>query len=273
MKHAIIGLLTTCILLSGAQTMLLADGNILVVGEMTREAKAGPGDKAEGKLILRNNGDKPQDVKVYQTDYHFTAAGNNTYGEPGKLPRSNAAWFDFTPKQLTVPAQGTATVYYTAQVPKDDTLKGTYWSMLMVEPLAVDSPESTGTDHNKVKVGVRTVTRYGIQFVTNIGEAAKADIRFLDRQLVARDKRILLQADVENTGERWLSPTVWIELYDKDGATVGRFSSSRQRVFPGCSARFTIDLTDVPKGKYNALTVADNGDDNVFGTQAEVEIK
>ena len=87
MKRTIIGILAAALLLCGAQALLLADGNILVVGEMTREAKAGPGDKAEGKLILRNQGDKPQDVKIYQTDYHFTAAGNNTYGEPGKLPR------------------------------------------------------------------------------------------------------------------------------------------------------------------------------------------
>jgi hypothetical protein len=265
--------LLACTVCSGLWSASPASGSILIVGEMTRELTVAPGDRSEGKLILRNTGDAPQDVRIYQTDYLFTADGHNEYGEPGKLSRSNAKWFTFTPHQLTVPAQSTGTVYYTAQVPTEGLLKGTYWSMVMVEPVSAEGLEPSGDGPERRKVGIRTVTRYGIQLVTNVGRDGKADIRFMRRTLVASDQRVLLQSDVENTGEVWLSPTVWVELYDADGATVGRFSSAKQRLYPGCSARFTVDLTDVPKGSYDALIVVDNGDDNVFGTQARVEIK
>jgi len=260
-------------LLLGVVAQSAFAAGVSVVGGLTREVSLQPGSKTEGRIILRNGTDKPQQVKVYQTDYLFWADGRNEYGEPGTTPRSNARWITHTPQQLTIPPKSTESVYYTIQVPAQEDLKGTYWSMLMVEPLAGESLEPPKAEEGKVAIGVRSVMRYAIQMVTHIGDTGTRDLKFQDRQLVVDGGKRLLRLDLENTGERWLKPLVWMELYDEQGASMGRFEGGRFRIYQGCSARYLIDLSEVPAGRYKALIVADNGDEHVFGAQYELELR
>lgn len=246
---------------------------VSVLGGLTREIVLQPGARSEGRIVLRNNTDQPQEVKVYQTDYLFWADGRNEYGEPGSTPRSNARWIVYTPHQLTVPPKATESVYYTIQVPQQADLRGTYWSMLMVEPISAETLEPPRQEEGKVTIGIRTVLRYGIQMVTHIGDTGERNLRFADRQLVVEGGKRTLRLDLENTGERWLRPTVWAELFDERGMSLGRFEGGRFRIYPGCSVRYQIDLSEVPAGKYRALIVADNGDEYVFGAQYELDLR
>ena len=258
---------------TGLPLAVSASMEISIVGGLTREAVVRPGDTLEGKIIVGNNSTSETRVKTYQTDYLCYADGRNSYGEPGSCERSNATWITVTPEQFAIAPEASATLYYTIQVPNDAGLVGTYWSMLMVEPLAEDSPELVAGDDGEPRVAIRTVMRYGIQMVTHIGNTGQESIKFGDKQLVADDPKRFLTVDVENTGERSLGPLVWAELYDADGVSIGRFEGQRIRIFPTCSVRHNIDLTGLPAGTYNALIVADNGDDNVFGTQAKLQIQ
>ena len=52
---------------------------------------------------------------------------------------------------------------------------------------------------------------------------------------------------------------------------MGRFEAGRMGIYPGCSARFRIDLSGLPAGRYKAIVVADCGDENVFGAQYDLE--
>jgi hypothetical protein len=248
-------------------------GDVCLVGGLSREATLAPGGKSEGRIILQNNADQPREVKVYQTDYLFYADGKNVYGEPGSIPRSNCSWITFTPRQFVIGPKETYSVYYTVQVPSDPALLGTYWSILMVEPLPEGGEAPPIAKDGEAQVGIRTVLRYGIQFVTNIGDTGTRALKFTDKQLITNGNERTLQLDIENTGERWLRPSIWAELYDANGVSIGRFDGGRLRLYPGCSGRFKIDLSQVPPGSYQALTVADNGDDYVFGAQFKLEIK
>ncbi|MDO9028751.1 MAG: hypothetical protein Q7U68_07855, partial [Candidatus Roizmanbacteria bacterium] len=67
------------------------------------------------------------------------------------------------------------------------------------------------------------------------------------------DGKKLFQFDSENIGERWLSPLGWVELYNKEGINIGHFESSRLRIYPGCSVRHKVDLTDVAKGRHKVF--------------------
>jgi len=247
--------------------------DISVLGGLTREHTLGPGERVEGKIVINNSGDKTRTLKIYQTDYLHYANGTSRYDEPGSAPRSNAGWITFTPQQLEVPPNDSASVFYTIQTPQRDELLGTYWSMLMVEPLTEDSPEVAGVDaEGKPAVAVRTVMRYGVQMVADIGTSGSRRAKFGDKTLVVDRGRRLLLVGVENTGERRMEPFVWAELYDEEGRSIGRFEGDRVRLYPSCSARFRVDVTGVPVGTYNTLIVADTGDDDVLGTQAKLEI-
>jgi len=251
-------------------TAAVAQG-VSVLSDLTQSMTLGPGGTVEGRILLQNRSPKASEVRVYQTDYLFRASGDTSYGDPGTVQRSNAAWLTLTPRQLTVPAGETALIYYTVTVPQDQALSGTYWSMVMVEPVApalLPDPDKT-----KPQVALRTILRYGIQMVTNIQDTGARELRFADKRLVVEEAARFLQIDVENTGQCWLSPLLWAELYDKAGASVGRFEARRQRLYPGCSGRFRIDLSRVPAGTYSAVVVADNGDEYVFGARYALDIK
>ena len=246
-----------------------SEAGVGVIGGLTREREVKAGETYRGLILIRNTGEAPQEVKVYQTDYLFFFDGRNLYGEPGKTPRSNANWITFSRSRVTIPPQETVSVYYTAKVPDDPSLAGTYWSILMVEPIPESHPQAA--EEGKVKVGITQVIRYGIQFVTHIGDSGSRKIRFLDKRLIEKEGKRILQIDIENIGERWLRPYVWAELYNEAGLAVGRFESRRSRIYPRTSVRHRMDLTGLPKGRYKALVVVDNGDRYVFGAQYKLE--
>ena len=68
---------------------------ISVIGELSQDKEARTGEKYEGMILVKNDSNTPQEVKVYQTDYLFFSNGVNNYGEPGSHPRSNAPWVTF----------------------------------------------------------------------------------------------------------------------------------------------------------------------------------
>jgi hypothetical protein len=244
---------------------------ISIPGGLSRISNLETGGKSEGKILVRNGSLEPQTVKIYQTDYLFYADGRNLYEKPGADKRSNARWISFSPQRLEILPKGIGVINYQIQAPPDSKLTGTYWSVIMIEPLGKESPELSDKPE-KVQVGISTVVRYAVQIITNIGGARERKIQFLDRQLLHVNKELILQVDLENSGRLWITPTVWAELFDEKGLSIGRFQGGRVRIFPTCSARFRINLADVPKGKYSALVVADSGDDNVFGAKYQLEI-
>lgn len=245
-----------------------------IEGGLTHENTMMAGETAEGSIVLRNGGTRPGTVKAYQTDYLYSADGKTLYGAPGSAPRSNAKWLTFSPHEAVVPPGGSATVTYSVQAPADPTLVGTYWSLLMLEIVpdsALAPPEVSGANRG---VSVRQIMRYGVQIVTHIGTGARADLKFADRQLLKdKDGGYFLRLDLENTGERWLRPTSWVEVFEATGQRLGRCEGRTVRLYPGCSARVELKLPSLSPGNYRALVVADNGDENVFGAQYDLIIK
>ena len=134
--------------------------------------------------------------------------------------------------------------------------------------LSVQEPAAQG----KVSVSVRTSVRYAVQFITNIG-GATPEVRFVRREVVKKPEGAELSIDLENTGIVSVTPQVWVEVYDGQGTRMGRFDGTRSRVYPTCSTRFSIQLLGLRPALYNAVVVADSGDDDVFGTQFALDLR
>lgn len=240
---------------------------ISVIGSLVHRKDVTPGENHKGTVTLFNKDDVPQEVRIYQTDYLCFADGSNLYGEPGKLKRSNANWITFSPRQIIIPAQATITVNYTIKVPNGDDLIGTYWSMLMVEQVPDDSPLSSKGENARIDVGIRQIVRYGIQITTDISDTGERKLNFTNTKLINDKQKRTLQLDIENVGQRLLRPFVWVEVYNSKGEYVGKFEAERKRIYPGSSVRYySMDLTILEKGQYQALVVADCSDDFIFGT-------
>ncbi|MGE5558832.1 MAG: hypothetical protein ACM3WV_09495 [Bacillota bacterium] len=246
--------------------------NISVAGSLSHEKTAQPGTIYEGVIELNNPDKVSSEVKIYATDYLFYADGRNIYGLPGTNPLSNAEWITLSEQRATVPPQNKVPVHYTVKVPQDQNLKGTYWSMVMIEPVKKAGISGTTPKKNRTTLGVSVQIRYGVQLITNIGNTGARKIKFSNMKLFGDGKDKIFRFDVENIGERGLSPSVTVQLYSAEGKSLGRYNGKTLRIFPGCSVRQEIILGNMPKGNYKALVIADNGDEYVFGAQYDLKV-
>lgn len=248
----------------------LGRAQLAVVGNSVLEQAARPGTQYSTTILVQNTSDEPQEAQVYQTDYRFLADGHSFFDPPGTLPRSNAKWVTFSPARVVVPARTTVPVAFTVSVPAaGDSLAGTYWSMLMIEPVPRGSPQSSlpALPANEVRVGLTTVMRFGMQIATHV-RGGTSRIEFANLA-AATDKtgRRGLAFDLVNAGERAHRLKVTLEIYNERGELVGRLSAVRGLLYPGTSTRQTFDLGTLPPGTYKALAVADAGADELFGGQ------
>ncbi|MFZ5478849.1 MAG: hypothetical protein ACOZNI_18900 [Myxococcota bacterium] len=249
-----------------------AAAEISVVGSLLREDAAAPGGAVEGRVAVRNNTDEPVRVLAYVRDYAFYADGRNVYADPGSLARSNSAWLRFSPEQVEIPPHGTTSLSYRVDVPADATLAGTYWSILMVEPM--DVRFQPADPDARSAVSIRTVIRYGVQIVTHVGDTPAGTLRLADRQLLLEDGEPVLSVDIANEGGGRLAPKVWAEVFDEEGRSLGRFPAARDAgLLPGCSVRYPIRLEGLRAGRYSALVVADAGEDAVFGAEYTLDLR
>jgi hypothetical protein len=251
------------------------NAQISVIGELSQDKDAKPGEKYEGVIVVKNDTNEPQEAKVYQTDYTFHFSGTNNYGEPGSNPRSNARWVSFSPSFLTIPPQGMMAMNFVVNVPSDREKKmvGTYWSMLMIEGIPKGSAESSlPAKENKAQMGIMQTIRYGVQVATHIAGTGTRNVKFLDVKLVSQEKqKRVLQVDIENTGDIGMRPETYVELFDENGMTKGKFPGTKFRMYPGTSVRQVIDVSSVSPGTYKAMVVVDAGGDDVFGAQYTVK--
>jgi hypothetical protein len=238
---------------------------VMVSGPLTHEYSVQPGRSYEGTIEVVNSTDAPQEIRVYQTDLLFFSDGSVHYRDPGSIPRSNARWIVYAPSQASVPIKDKLLVRYSIEVPDDAGLRGTYWSVFMVETVPPDSTGSGAPGKDGVSLGIRQVFRYAVQVVTHIGETGTRMLKFGAIRLLADGDRTLLLVDAENTGERLLRGSMWADVYDEAGGYAGRSEGDRHRLYPGTSVRFTAELKYVPGGKCKGLIVIDCGGGDVFG--------
>jgi len=270
-KYAQALLFLTSIIVSGAPAQ------IYIIGDLSHDREARPGETYGGTITVKNDSDEPQEAKVYQTDYTFSHDGTNSYGDPGTLRRSNARWITFSPSRTVIPSRGTATISYSVKVPPSDSgkaLGGSYWSMLMIEGIARESGESSlGARDSGKHLGLLQTIRYGLQIATHMAGTGTRAIRFIEAKLVTREGgERALQIDIENSGDLWIRPEVTVEFFDAKGVSQGKLAGTRYRMYPGTSVRQMIDLKTIPSGSYKALVVVDAGGDDVFGAQYTLQL-
>ncbi|MBI2569940.1 MAG: hypothetical protein HYV63_23290 [Candidatus Schekmanbacteria bacterium] len=246
---------------------------VSVIGDLVREHTVSPGQTVEASMDLRNDLEQPVTTRIYQTDYTFTAGGENRYPEPGTLARSNAPWIAVTPSLVRIAEGSSAHVEYRMTVPNDPGLAGTYWSLLMVEPQAAPTADVPAAAGEQPRARFVTVVRYAVIIITHVGDSGKAELRFTDKRIVTDERGgRVLRLTVENTGERSLRPAVWAELYDDSGTKIARLEGPRKYIFPQCSTTFDMDLSTVGPGPRKALVIADAGGEALFGAQYDLQI-
>jgi hypothetical protein len=237
-----------------------------------------PDTTYEGVIQVWNETDEIQEAKVYQTDYLFYSDGSNDFGDPGEDERSNADWTRVSASTIAIPPRDRILVSYLVEVPElvdGAPPEGSYWSMIMIEAVPEESPESTiNPETGEPQYSVLQVMRYGVQVATHIAETGESNLALPDSRLVQLENgEFAFQVVIDNTGSRFLHPNLWVELYDSDGAALGRREGSKNRIYPGTSVKHQIPLGAMQMGEYRALVIIEAGDDEVFGAEYRLKVE
>jgi len=237
--------------------------SVEVIGSLKNIQNAKPGEVLKGEIQIQNNDSTDQEVRIYQTDLLYNYQEKTFYDEPGGNNRSNANWIKFSPKSVILKGKETRNIEYEITVPQVDSLKGTYWSILMIEGVTPIDPNQKG------ELNIRTVTRYAVQIITEMANRGNGTLKFLEPTLVRKeDKKLFLAVDLVNNGDHYISPEVSIELYDETGTSVKTISAPKKGLYPTTSTRFMLDLEGLPSNKtYKAMIVAAGLENDVFGLE------
>lgn len=240
-----------------------AHAQIAVIGSTVEEHDAAPGQRYEGTIVVRNLTTTPQPVRIYQTDYRFFADGTSHFDSAGSQSRSNAKWVRPSVSSLTLPPSTDVSLTYVVSVPAVDSLRGTYWSAIMIEG-APTAPPTAGAH----EIGLGAVVRYAVQLATQLPTTGSRRVR-LAKSAFAPDTAgtRTLAMTVENTGERAYRPNLWVELYDATGAQRARLGKQRGLLYPGSSLLQRFTFPSLPAGTYKAVVFADTGDETVSAAQ------
>lgn len=254
-----------------SQVVAPSDAQVVIRSSLIQENAVAVGGTHEGTIQLYNQGDSSRTAEVSLRDYLFTHRGSSQYLEPGSHDRSNAPWINYGASRVTIPPGEETTIRYDVQVPEPtdgETPVGTYWSMIIVEPL--DQNPNAETEQG---LAVQQVRRYGIQIATHIQNTGSPDLEILNTDLVSEEDQTQLRLSLENTGTRSDSPGIRLEMYnDENGELVLERTSSPKLIYPSTSVAHRFDLAGLSSGEYQALIVIESESGRPTGVQLSIEL-
>ncbi len=261
-----IACLSACLVILGRSA---AGAQVTLLSNSLDEHVARSGEQYDGTLVVRNDSPLAQAVRVYLTDYHFSAAGATRFDAPGSTPRSNAGWISLETMQAPLAGGETRRIGYRVRVPGDtsDQFVGSYWSMVMVEgsaPAAAPAPQPG----QQARTSLAVVVRYGVLIVTHIGDTGAPEIEFLSPTVTGTpgtDRELVV--DIRNRGTRADRVVVSVDVYGENGERVAHLSAKRGLVPPGSSIRQHFALGRLAPGRYTALVLSETGLASMFGAE------
>lgn len=254
------------------QPLPSAMGDITVTSSLRSEFRAAPGETLTGSLTVRNDGQQAAVVNIKQEDFLLDLVGQVQYQPQGSSPRSNRTWLT-VPSQAQVPAGSSVTVPFTVRVPDDPELKGSYWSMIVVEPQEATTFQDDERGEDNVATAVTVSFRYGIAVLVHVGQPDEQVILFADPQFSGEEGNFRLGLTLQNPGEFLLSARTWLELYDQRGALVRRVEGGEARLYPEASLLQHFELGALEPQRYQAVVIADAGGEQVYGVRYTLPVE
>lgn len=243
---------------------------IVILNGLTHSYQIENGKIYKGKISIENTGNSPRNVKLFLQDFGYQADGTIHYTALHTNKRTNGDWIKLNTNLVTLKGKEKTEVFYEITVPTQPIDPGSYWSVIIVEPLDDIKPSD-----QKSGVSITSIVRYAIQVITDYEtEKAKPDLKFESVKVEKQEGRQTVHIAIANKGNIYCKPTASIEIYNrKTGEKIGTYSSLTMGLLPDTSKTFQIDISKVPAGKYNATIMTTDEDENAFALNVELEVK
>lgn len=243
---------------------------IVILNGLTHSYKIENGKVYKGKVSIENTSSNPQSVKLFLQDFDYHADGTINYTAVRTNKRTNGEWIKFNTNLVTLKGKEKTEVLYEITIPNQTIDPGSYWSVIIVEPVEEIKPSD-----GKPGVSITSVIRYAIQVITDFEtEKAKPDLKFESVKVEKQEGKQTAKIAIANNGNLYCKPTTTIEIYNrKTGEKVGTYSSLTMGLLPETSKTFYIDISKVPPDKYKATIIATDEEENAFALNVELEVK
>jgi hypothetical protein len=146
--------------------------------------------------------------------------------------RSSLKWLQLDVKQILIPPRGETTFQYSVQVPKQLPLKGSYWAMILVEPVMKDGEAPVQKQQGYT---IKSKIRYSYLIVLDIG-VEEPRIKVLKKELKS-EPNLQYAVDLKNTGGSMTFSKIMLDLYTPEGVFVRKIETLPRILLPNCSTQ------------------------------------
>lgn len=244
-----------------------AQATIVVTNGLTHEHDLSRGGSDQGFIEIRNAGDKPSRVIFYLQD--MAADCNEQAIQPtdtGMVTRSNSKWMQLgSVERLLAPGERYS-LQYQINAPNED-LKGSYWSLLMVEEKPL-----IDTTQNRYGLNISSNVRYGIQIITTFPSSEEVQVNFENVELQEENGNKALAVKLFNESAKMVKPQVKMEVYNKAGDLLFTEVTKAKKLYPNQCRTFYLKTEKLELGIYQVVLVADCGNQDVFGLTVNLNV-
>ena len=142
----------------------------------------------------------------------------------------------------------------------------------MVEYVDSEQKVDPQNSNEEMRSSIKVKRRQGIQIRTHISGTGDMKARYFNQQVVKKADKVFFEVDLENIGTLFYRGNFWLDIFDEQGQAVDKVTLSEKSIYPGCSARFSADISGLKNGKYTVLCVYDTQSNKVFGGKYQIAI-
>ena len=245
-----------------------AYSGVLIRNGLLHKFSGSDGSRMYGEVILVNTSSTEERISFHLNEAMFSCEQQRYFTSDTTHTRSSLAWFEGNLVDRVLAPKEKFIYKFSINIPQDQTLQGSYWSMLMVQ---VEKPFAQSQVGNALALSNQV--RYAIALLTDVNPSKEnIQIDFTDvkvETLGNNQKQIAI--NIQNEDKYIEEVKLLLEVYDAEGNNVLKKETVTGFLFPSFCKHFTIDISELPKGNYECLLVAESREEYI-GTNINLSI-
>jgi len=219
-----------------------------------------PGEPFAIDLQVTNGNAAPVPMRGLAMDFWYDDKNKNVFGPPGTFAQSASNWLEFVPPQVTVPANGSATVRLIITPPLK--AEGSFYTVAFLE----SRPELTEPAHEGRKA-LYTNIRLGTLVLLAAEKTQKYSVDLTEIKVTppGTETTFNLEAQLSNQSNTHIFPRPALVILDKDHHVVAKAQGEIKRFMPGEHKALSIPWSGrLSSGDYEAVLTLVYGQDKTL---------
>lgn len=241
------------------------------------EFTVSPGDSFTATFLVTNLSDEERTLRIYSGDWVRIPGQTSGYefqDDNGDESRSFLEWMSYSPERLDLGPGEESEVYCEVAVPDDPELAGSYWGVIFVEDVPSEETDIPVSEEDNMSVGISTVFRYAVQIFATIEGTEVRDATFSSMTFKQVEGGFDVVAIMENLGNIFMRPEVWLEIHDTSGELVWEQEHVKQALLPESAREYIFELRELPieSGTYLIMVIGNYGAPQMIAAQGRIDL-